>query len=164
MNEENSTEYPNYLRISNHVNESFDSTFQAWFYGLGNIYLNRRFKHINIVTDRHLVSNHYWNCTEENREIFDMLIKTIGQPDYTFLLYASPEIRYQRIINRNANDSDLEKVYLNNNAYEKMKEFLDQKDFRYQIIDTSNIGVNQIADLMLEVICNQFPYIGGTMS
>ena len=67
----------NYLRIRDKVNADPDRLFTSWFYGLGNIYLYSMFKDENVVTDRHFLSNYAWSGTEDNTEVYELLIKQI---------------------------------------------------------------------------------------
>ena len=113
----------NYFRIIKEIN-SLDHNLRAWFYGLSNLYLYRKFKYENIVTDRHLVSNYSWNSQTSNEAIFNFLIEDLGFPDFSFLLYADNDTRQKRIYKRNCNDPDLETVFSRDEAYNRMKYFL----------------------------------------
>lgn len=98
------TEEEAYAELSKILRKMYDlddSIIKAWMIGLGNIYSCRQFKDRNIVLDRHLVSNYFWNGNEESNTIFKVLIELIGVPDLTILLYASPETRKDRLFVRN---------------------------------------------------------------
>ena len=56
-------EITQYQKVAERVNRNPDRVFTAWYYGLNNIYLYKKFYDSNIVTDRHIVSNYCW--TEE---------------------------------------------------------------------------------------------------
>ena len=69
--------YENYLRIRDKVNGNSDRLFTAWFYGLSNIYLHTLFKDRSIVTDRYFLTNYAWSGTNENTEVYDLLVKKL---------------------------------------------------------------------------------------
>lgn len=138
-----------YIRIRDAVNKSTNKQFTGWFYGLGNIYLYEKFKGQNIITDRHILSNYCWSGAPETDYIFDAIYKTIGAPDFTFLISAVPEVIEKRMKKRNPNDSDLRKVQYIKTAYEKMQSVL----FRYQmpglVIDTTELNEEAVVELMI---------------
>lgn len=81
--------------------ESGNDILRAWLCSLGNIYTATQVKDKNIVVDRHILSNFQQNGTRENIEIYKTLLSLIGVPDMSVILYASPEVRLQRIYTRN---------------------------------------------------------------
>ena len=103
-------EFDNYFRIRDKVNANPDRLFTSWFYGLGNIYLYTMFKDENIVTDRHFLSNYAWSETDDNTEVYDLLVKKLGFPDLTVILYADETAIFNRLRSRDEHDSDLDKV------------------------------------------------------
>ena len=139
----------NYLRIRNRVNENPNKLFTGWFYGLGNIYLYERFKDENIITDRHILSNYCWSGSEESEYIFDAIYKTIGAPDYTFLIYASPESVEKRLRNRDSDDPDLRKVEEIPSAYQRMIHILQKYEMPSLVIDTSAMPEKDVVDTMI---------------
>lgn len=72
--------YENYFRIRDKVNNSPDRLFTSWFYGLGNIYLHTMFKDKKVVTDRYFLSNYAWSGTDQNIEVYDLLVKNLVFP------------------------------------------------------------------------------------
>lgn len=147
-------EITNYVKFRDYINMQVDNdALRAWFYGLGNIFLYHRFKDENIITDRHFVSNYYW-CGEEDTEcIFQCMIDLIGKPDFTFLLYASEEEGAMRIKMRDFNDPDIKKVELYPNARKKMEFFLQKYDMEYIAINTTQLSVESV----VEIILNNLP-------
>ena len=80
--------FDNYLRIRDYINvQENDKILTAWFYGLGNIFLYHQFSGENLLQSTFGIEL-LLSGTEKNKPIYDCLIKLIGQPDYTFLLYA----------------------------------------------------------------------------
>ena len=88
-----------YINIRNKINRNSNRTLSAWFYGLSNIFLCENFKNSKVITDRHILSNYAWSGSEYNEDIFDLILKKIGNPSITFILYADKDIIYKRLIN-----------------------------------------------------------------
>ena len=151
---ENIEDIPNYMRISTQVNASPNPTFRAWFYALGNLYLREHYQGKDIVTDRYFASNYSWNGTPENEPIFDWLIQTLGKPEMTFLIYADPAVREQRIRKRNPDDADLANatVGFSDRMYQKIEQFLRRHQLPYRIIDTSTIGIDEAVDQIIDIL------------
>ena len=145
-------EFQNYYRIRDYINVQENKIFTSWFYGLGNIFLYHKFKDENIITDRHLVSNYFWSGDESSQPVFDCIIKLIGKPDYTFLLYANEEEIIRRLKKRDINDSDINKVQLNNKAFRKMKTFLSDYDMKHQVIDSTELDQDEVLHIILNYL------------
>ena len=135
----------NYLRIRDWFNEQPNRVLSAWFYGLGNIYTATQYNGENIITDRHLLSNYCWSGTKESEVVFDLLVKEIGAPDYTFILYASAESVTARIRGRDITDKDIEKTAFIPEAYKKMEAFCKRHQMRYELMDTTTLNANEVA-------------------
>ena len=145
----------NYLRIRDKVNASSDRLFTSWFYGLGNIYLYTMFRGENIITDRHFLSNYAWSGTEENREVYDLLVSKLGFPDLTVILYADEKAILERLKKRNEEDNDLKKVQKTQEKYEKMITFCEQYKMPYMVIDTSFLSPEQVVDRIIKRITGE---------
>ena len=143
-------EWPNYFRARDIANSSDNRDFSAWFYGLGLIYSYEKFKDQNIITDRHIVSNYCWSGVPSNMDIFDLLIKKLGAPTLTVILYANEETVRGRLLKRDISDSDLKRVHKTENVYERMISFCEFKHFPYIVIDTSKLNPEQIVDIILK--------------
>jgi thymidylate kinase len=142
----------NYLRIRDWFNTQPNRVLSAWFYGLGNIYTSIKFKGKNIITDRHLLSNYCWSGTAESEAVFDLLVKEIGAPDYTFILYADAEVVRARIRGRDATDTDVEKAVLIPKAYAKMEEFCKRYGMPYMRIDTTALDAEAVSAVIIAKI------------
>ena len=139
----------NYIRIRNIVNKSRNKKYTGWFYGLGNIFLYEHFKDQNIITDRHILSNYCWSGDESTDYIFDAIFKSIGAPDFTFLIYASPQVVAERLKKRDAADPDLKKITYIETAYKKMQSIL----YKYDMP-----GLNEYYKILnQEIYCLIFP-------
>lgn len=150
--DDNENEIIKYQAMAKKVNSSPDRNFTAWYWGLNNIYLYEKFKDQNIVTDRHIVSNYCWSGTDYNKDIYNLILKKIGKPKLTVILYAKPEVILKRLKNRNINDSDIIKVNKSEKAYERMIYFCEDKKLEYIVIDTSDKDVETIVDEILKKI------------
>lgn len=146
---DNNGEMDNYIRIRNRVNSNPDRVFTAWFYGLSNIFLYSKYKNKNIITDRHIVSNYAWSGKEENIDIYNLIIKKIGKPDLTIILYCNREEIEKRLKKRNQEDDDFKKIHLSEQIYKKMTEFCKDQDLPHVIIDSSNLSVEDVVDKIL---------------
>jgi thymidylate kinase len=144
----------NYLRIRDYVNakSAGNRPFSACFYALGNIFLYEQFKGQNIITDRHILSNYAWSGAPESEPIFDALYKTIGVPDFTFIIYGDAKTIEARLISRDTQDSDLKKISKSEIIYKKMTAFADAHKMPYLLIDTRDRVPEQVVDLMFETL------------
>lgn len=150
--DDNDDEIKQYQKVAKRVNANANRDFTAWYYGLNNIYLYERFKDQDIVTDRHIVSNYCWSGTEDNDDIYNLILKKIGKPKLTVILYAIPESILSRLKKRDIHDPDIEKVSKSEKAYERMIYFCETKRLEYMVIDTSNKTPKETVDLILKRI------------
>jgi transcription elongation GreA/GreB family factor len=125
-----------------------DNFVKSWYFSLGNIFVARMFKNKNVVIDRHLVSNYYWNADTECEPIFDALIGVSGVPELTILLYASPKTRMARLKKRNINDPDLEDPDKKDDGYSKMIYFLKKYNLPYVVINTEDKTLDDVKTLV----------------
>ena len=144
--------YDNYIRIRDKVNASPDRLFTAWFYALGNIYLHTAHEKEIIVTDRYFLSNYAWSGTENNDEVYDLLVKKLGFPYLTVILYADEHAILSRLRHRDELDSDIKKVTLAKEKYEKMIYFCEKYKMPYMVIDTSNLSPEEVVEVIMKRI------------
>lgn len=135
-----------YIQIRDRVNESPDRLFTSWFYGLGNIYLHTIGAGKNIVTDRYLLSNYAWSGTNENEDVYELLLNKLGFPDFTVILYAGSEAIAERLSGRNREDSDLRKVGKAETIYKKMIGFCTKHGIPYFFLDTTFMTADEAVD------------------
>lgn len=150
--DETETSFDEYIKIRNKVNANPNRLFTSWFYGLGSIYMYEKFRNDNIITDRHFASNYAWSGTEDNEEVYDLLIKKLGVPKLTVILYSPSDVIVERLISRNRNDSDIAKAVNSEKIYSKMIEFCETKQMPYIVIDTSTLTPNEVVDKILQEI------------
>ena len=146
--------FDNYIRIRNKVNKNDNRVFTSWFYGLGSIYMYEYFKNEDIITDRHFASNYAWSGTDENNDVYELLLKKIGAPKLTVILYATPKVIISRLKSRNINDKDIHRVDKSEMVYSKMIYFCNKFKLPYILIDTSNLTPKDIVDKILMEIAN----------
>ena len=131
-----------------------DRHSRALFFGLGNIYAVTDRDKENLVLDRHLVSNFFWNGSGEYASTFDFLVEK-ARPNFTILLHASPVVRYKRLMKRDPEDGDLydKDVFLE--GEQKMEIFLKYYGMDYVYIDTDELtieGLYQQLDNIMETL------------
>lgn len=148
--DESEEKFDEYIRIRDQVNANPNRIFTSWFYGLGSIYMYEMFKDENIVTDRHFASNYAWSGADNNGEIYDLLIKKLGKPRLTVILYSPSETIVNRLISRDKNDSDIIKAKKSETIYKRMIDFCDKKKLPYLVIDTSNLKPDEVVDRIVE--------------
>lgn len=148
--DESEDNFDEYIRIRDQVNKNPNRVFTSWFYGLGSIYMYEMFKDQNIVTDRHLASNYAWSGSDDNGEVYDLLIKKLGTPKLTVILYSPSETIVNRLISRNKNDSDIKKAQKSEFIYKRMIEFCETKKMSFVVIDTSNLKPEDVVDKIVE--------------
>ena len=141
-------EYHDFMTAANRIYDIDDLDIKTWYFALGNIYVARMFKGKDIVIDRHFVSNYYWNGNNENEYIYDTLIKTCGVPDLTILLYATPKTRMNRIRLRDNKDPDLSDPDKLDDGFEKMLFFIKKFNLPHIVIDTENITLEEVKELV----------------
>ena len=129
--------------------ESGNDILRAWLCSLGNIYTATQVKDKNIVVDRHILSNFQQNGTRENIEIYKTLLSLIGVPDMSVILYASPEVRLQRIYTRNKNDRDLQDEAI---KAEGMIKFAEKFNMPHIVIDTEEKSIDDIVQEIEEKV------------
>lgn len=145
------TEEETYSELNNILRKMYDlddPVIKSWMIGLGNIYSCRNFKDKNIVLDRHLVSNYFWNGEKESDIVFKTMLNLIGTPDMTILLYASPETRKKRLYLRDKNDRDLTDPEIWVEGYDKMKDFLEKFNIPYVPINTENRSIEEVYEVV----------------
>ncbi len=144
--------FDNYFKIRDKVNASPDRLFTSWFYALGNIYLYTNHKGEDVVTDRHFLSNYAWSGTEDNTEVYDLLVSKLGFPDLTVILYADEKALFARLRHRDEHDSDLSKVQLAKEKYEKMIAFCEKYQMPYMVIDSSHLSPEDVVEVIMKRI------------
>ena len=144
--------YDDLMKVARRLYNIDDDVLTSWFIALGNIYAARMFKDENIVIDRHLVSNYYWNGSIHSNPVFKAIIETSGVPDLTILLYATPKTRMERLAKRDRNDSDLSDPEKKEDGYYKMIGFLQEYNIPHIVINTENSTLDEVKEMVDEEI------------
>lgn len=144
--------YADLMKVANRMYDINDDVLKSWYIALGNIYVARMFKDENIVIDRHLVSNYYWNGSLDSDPVFKALIETSGTPDLTILLYATPKTRMDRLAKRDKNDPDLSDPEKKDDGYAKMLGFLQKFNLPYLVIDTEQLSLDEVKEIVNQEI------------
>lgn len=136
-------DYPRYYETLEMIYQTDDIT-RTKFFGKGNIIAVTKFPNQDIVLDRHLASNYYWNGNSELDEHYRQLIDKCGKPDITIFLYATPFTRYKRLRKRNMNDVDLKDSTIFADGTKKNIDFLIRFNLNHQIINTDNKTIAEV--------------------
>ncbi|MCF0217632.1 MAG: AAA family ATPase [Malacoplasma sp.] len=147
---DDNNEISRYREIAKRVNSNPNRNFTAMFYGLGSIYMYEMFKDKNIITDRHLASNYAWSGTDYNSDIYDLIIKKIGTPKITVILYATHDVIVKRLKMRNKEDNNIAKANMSETIYAKMIAFCKLHNFFYKVIDTSYLTPDAIVNQIMK--------------
>lgn len=142
--------FDEYLRIRDQVNSNPNRDFTSWFYGLGSLYMYDAFKNKNIVTDRHLASNYAWSGSDYNEDVYELLVKKLGKPKLTVIIYSPSEVIVQRLISRDKNDKDIARAKESEKIYKRMIEFCEKFQLPYIVIDTSKLTPDEVVSRILE--------------
>jgi thymidylate kinase len=121
----------------------------AMFFGFGNV-LQTTYGD-NLVLDRHILSNYYWNGSEKNNCLYEAMVKLCPSDLVNIILYASPSVRKERIKGRNPNDPDLKVDKAFGFGYDKMIGFAELADMKYLIVDTSNNSLEYVQHYVQEL-------------
>ena len=86
------------------------------------------------------------------RFFLDLLVEKLGFPDLTVILYANEKAIVERLRSRDEQDSDLNKVQLAKEKYEKMLFFCEAYKMPYMVIDTSNLSPKEVVEVIMKRI------------
>lgn len=142
--------FERYQSIASKVNKNPNRDFTAMFYGLGSIFMYDKFKEQNIITDRHLVSNYAWSGVESNQDIYDLLIKKLGVPTLTIILYAPADVIIKRLKGRDKDDKDIARASESEKIYKRMIDFCKKRKFPFIRLDSSNLSPEQAVDFIIK--------------
>ncbi len=130
-------------RVSSKVFNSNNDRLIALYLCLGDCYALSKYKNKNVVMDRHVLLNYFWNGNQDTEQIFKTQVDMFGKPDLTIVLLASSQTRIERISHRNPNDPDLKNMGMFNNDYSKMIDFLIKYGYNYVIVDTEKLSIKE---------------------
>ena len=128
-----------FLKIARKIFKSDNHKIKTWYGALGDIYVLEKYRNEDIILDRHILLNYFFNGDEITENIFKVQVDTFGKPDLTIVLVASVEARMKRIYQRNPNDEDLLEDRKKEYGYDKMIDFLERYNYNYAVVDTENL-------------------------
>lgn len=148
--EKNGNDFAPYQKLARTVNQNPNRIFTSLFYGLGSVLMYERFKDSCIVTDRHLASNYAWSGTDTNGDVYDLLVRKLGKPELTVILYARKEVIVERLKKRDKNDKDIARAEKADEIIRKMTAFCEMYQFPYIKIDTEGKTPEELSDIIVE--------------
>ncbi len=134
----------NLSKISNKVFNSKNDRLIALYLALGDCYALSEYQNMNVIMDRHVLLNYFWNGNSDTESIFKMQVDCFGKPDLTILLLASPQTRRKRISSRNPNDPDLKKQRMFKEDYSIILDFLEKYGYNYVPVDTEQLSIDDM--------------------
>lgn len=134
----------NLSKISNKVFNSKNDRLIALYLALGDCYALSEYQNMNVIMDRHVLLNYFWNGNSDTESIFKMQVDCFGKPDLTILLLASPQTRRKRIRSRNPNDPDLKKQRMFKEDYSIILDFLEKYGYNYVAVDTEQLSIEDM--------------------
>ena len=108
----------------------------------------------NTIVERSMISTYYFEHNKVSKEEFQKVMNYNLIPNITFILYASKDVRKERIYKRNINDSDLKSDEALNDGYNTMLNFTREFNIPYVGIDTEKYSFEEIINICIETIIN----------
>lgn len=128
-----------------------DSLIKAMYYGLGNIY-DLRHRIEDVVIDRYLGSNYFWNGDDSTELLFSIFAEASSNNVLTIILNASLEERTKRIRKRDFSDKDLQYKELRVDNCDKIINFYKKYNLPVFIIDVDNKSIDEVNKEVISVI------------
>lgn len=130
-----------------------------WLYGLSCLLVSDM---DNVICDRHLATVHFWYGNERNACIAETIYSLSKKPDITFLLDVGLEKAIERVnkkfspIDREsaAYIREIEKAKKAPFFREKAELFFQRFKLPYNVIDTDDLSIAQVAEIVYEMIIN----------
>lgn len=105
----------------------------------------------NTVIERTMISTYYFEKNKIEKDYWDFAMELNVIPDITFVLYASPEERYNRIKKRNPDDKDLKSKEALFDGYNDMLDFIKIYSIPYVGINTEIYNAKQVVEISTEI-------------
>jgi len=109
---------------------------------------------VNRVVERTMASTYYFEKGKLSEEQWNFLMSLGVIPKLTFVLYASPETRVERIRKRNPNDNDLKSKEALFDGYSEMIDFLYKYDVPFAFINTNEINADEVVMQCTNILIN----------
>ena len=118
---------------------------KAWFTGLSLLYVKDILGSQNLIVDRGLLSAYAFNGNASSDPIFDVLLDMGAWFDMSILLYASSDVRANRIKKRNSSDEDLKDDEILNMNYNSIRDFIERnKKLPILYVNTDNMNEEEV--------------------
>lgn len=141
-------ELTHYLQLTKQVNQNDNTFLKMCFYSLGTI-LARQHYPKGLITDRFITSAVINNRNALESQWMALYSTQVSNPTLTVVLYATADVRYKRMYQRDRTDPDLKDVAQTDEQYATMKSFLDNYQMPYLWIDTSDKDCKTIVEEIL---------------
>ena len=123
---------------------------KAMYYAIGN--LHDLLDTEDVIIDRYLGSNYFWNGDSETERLFAILADITKDKVFSVILYASLSERKKRIVTRNTKDSDLKYKELNIDNYDKLLSFYQKYNIPHCIINVDGKSIGEVNNEVIERI------------
>lgn len=104
------------------------------------------------VVERTMISTYYFEHNKIDPKFWDFFMSFDVVPELTFLLYASPETRFNRIKQRDPNDKDLKDQEALFDGYNIMLDFIYKYNIPYIGINTEIYNAEDIAVITSKIV------------
>ena len=78
------------------------------------------------------------------------MVKKLGAPKLTVIIYSPSDVIVQRLISRDKEDKDIARANESEKIYKRMIEFCEKYKFPYIVIDTSKLTPEEVVNRVLE--------------
>ena len=129
----------------------------AWFLALNDICVIEKYRDKDIVVDRFLLTNYFWNHDESTDDVFKLCFSSVKKPDIVILLTASKETRIKRLQGRNPNDMNLTHEGSLNADDSKFITLLHELKCKHEIIDVNSMDKAEVLEYVMSIIKNHRP-------
>ena len=132
------------------IRNSDNKQLSAMFY-IFRCMLDNEDQSVNSVVERTIASLYYFEKDNMSEEFWNQVIPLGTVPRLIFLLYASPETRFERIKGRNANDPDLKSIEAFKDGYKDMIAFYKKYNIPYIGINTEGLNLDGVVNLCTDI-------------
>jgi len=152
LQNENTRGMKQYYEVINRVNALNSPIARQWFYCLGWLLLAEKDPDSLLVLDRYVLSNLSYNFNSKFNEISDIALNIAEPPVFTVLLTVSKEERRHRIMSRQNNESEIENFENDELRFNRMKQYLAEKNWPHLVISTENADPVNIVEVLVSSI------------